>query len=455
MKNLFAMISILLGILLFLLFLSFILKAWKVLEKNSVKRAAIIAAAVILPFIIFPFLPIAAELVFLAFIAVIILLILILIFLPIGRISVKKEVPTERFDERDIPFSRFRLEPGSSRYRDYYRGHPEAEEADSKMRLLPGLLSMEAKETTPLTTAAAKASFRFTEELKDRVNGGDTEEVEELIKAVSGLSGEDLTKWVKKLPLFYGARHSGITELKNYHLYSHIGRGAGQYGAPITLAHRYAIAFTVEMRNEMVQQGPGPGTIMESAREYANAAHIALQLTFFLRTLGYSARAHIDGNYRVICPLVARDAGLGEIGRLGFLITPDLGPRVRIAVVTTDMELIPDNYIPAASVIDFCNFCTKCADSCPAGAIPTDDRREYQGALRWRIDADVCFKYWNIIGTDCGRCMAVCPYSHGPLYSAIVVRKLVKHSGFARRALLWLDNLFYGRKPGSHRELYF
>lgn len=119
------------------------------------------------------------------------------------------------------------------------------------------------------------------------------------------------------------------------------------------------------------------------------------------------------------------------------------------------MELIPDNYIPAASVIDFCNFCTKCADSCPAGAISTDDRREYQGALRWRIDADDCFKYWNIIGTDCGRCMAVCPYSHGPLYSAAVVRKLVKHSGFARRALLWLDDLFYGRKPGAHSELYF
>lgn len=449
------MISVLVGILLFLVFLSFILRALKVREKNGAKRAAITAAVVILPFFIFPFMPIAAELVFLALTALIILVILILLFLPIGRISVEKEVPAERFDERDIPFSRFRLEPGSSRHRDYYKRHPEAEEADSKMRQLPGLLSVEAKRTNPLTSAAAMASFQFTEELKGKVDGGDRKEVEELKNAVSGLSLEELTRWLKKLPLFYGARHSGIAELKSYHLYSHIGRGAGQYGAPITLAHRFAIAFTVEMRNEMIQQGPGPGTVMESAREYANAAHIALQLTNFLRTLGYSARAHIDGNYRLICPLVARDAGLGEIGRLGFLITPDLGPRVRIAVVTTDMELIPDNYIPAASVIDFCNFCTKCADSCPAGAIPTDDRREYQGARRWRIDADACFKYWNIIGTDCGRCMAVCPYSHGPLYSTPVVRKLVKHSGFARRALLWVDDLFYGRKPASHSELYF
>ncbi|MFQ6103859.1 MAG: hypothetical protein ACE5OP_06150 [Candidatus Glassbacteria bacterium] len=52
-----------------------------------------------------------------------------------------------------------------------------------------------------------------------------------------------------------------------------------------------------------------------------------------IRNLGYPARTHIDGNYRVVCPLVARDAGIGEIGRMGLLMTPRLGPRVRIAVV--------------------------------------------------------------------------------------------------------------------------
>ena len=45
-----------------------------------------------------------------------------------------------------------------------------------------------------------------------------------------------------------------------------------------------------------------------------------------IRRLGYPARAHIDGNYRVIAPLVARDAGLGEIGRMGLLMTPRSRP---------------------------------------------------------------------------------------------------------------------------------
>ena len=47
-----------------------------------------------------------------------------------------------------------------------------------------------------------------------------------------------------------------------------------------------------------------------------------VQLAAAIRDLGYPARAHIDGNYRVIAPLVARDAGLGEIGRMGLLMTP-------------------------------------------------------------------------------------------------------------------------------------
>ena len=81
---------------------------------------------------------------------------------------------------------------------------------------------------------------------------------------------------------------------------------------------------------------------MESARRYLDSGAIAVQLALFLKGIGYRARAHIDGNYRVVCPLVARDAGLGEIGRMGILMTPALGPRVRIAVVTTDFPLVPD-----------------------------------------------------------------------------------------------------------------
>jgi len=253
------------------------------------------------------------------------------------------------------------------------------------------------------------------------------------------------TSMIKKLTRYYGAVSVGITELRPYHLYSHIGRGTGEYGARITLDHRYAIAFTVEMDHRIMAQAPEAPVVMESARKYVQMGVIGLELGYLIRSHGYPARAHIDGNYRVIAPLVARDAGLGEIGRMGILITPNLGPRVRLGIVTTDLPLIPDARSDDTSVLDFCQICVKCAENCPSGAIPTGDRVEIEGALRWRINADQCFRYWNTIGTDCGICMSVCPYSRPDNWGHNLVRWAVRGSGAARRVALKLDELFYGR----------
>jgi epoxyqueuosine reductase QueG len=68
---------------------------------------------------------------------------------------------------------------------------------------------------------------------------------------------------------------------------------------------------------------------------------------------------------------------------MGLLMTPMLGPRVRIAVVTTDLPLVEDQRVPEDSVIDFCSICLKCADACPSSAISSGDRSEIDGALRW------------------------------------------------------------------------
>ncbi len=104
----------------------------------------------------------------------------------------------------------------------------------------------------------------------------------------------------------------------------------------------------------MINAAPRMPAVMESARQYAESGKIAVILAAAIRNLGYPARAHIDSNYRVIAPLVAKDAGLGEIGRMGLLMTPRLGPRVRLAVVTTDVPLVTDQPTFDPTVIDFC-----------------------------------------------------------------------------------------------------
>jgi reductive dehalogenase len=243
-----------------------------------------------------------------------------------------------------------------------------------------------------------------------------------------------------------GATSVGVTELRDYHLYHTVGRGE-DYGKPVEREHKYALALTVEMDKEMIDAAPFGPTVMESAQQYLRSGTTAIQAAEFIRQLGYPARAHIDGNYRVVCPLVARDAGLGEIGRMGLLMTPELGPRVRIAVVTTDLPLVVDERRYDSSTIDFCIRCKKCAEACPSKAIPFGDRVEIEGVQRWRINSEVCFTFWCVIGTDCARCVKVCPYAHPDNFLHNSVRLGVRKSARFRELALAMDDYFYGRIP--------
>ena len=371
-----------------------------------------------------------------------------LFFLPFGKITAEIRQPSDQVDEREIIFARARLEPGTENYMRYYNDHPEHKIPDDQSRSQPGLLNPEAKLADHLHSAAAGGSFTLTEALREAVDGPTSGEP-------YPAPPETLTRAVKKLARFYGALDCGVASLKSSHIYSHIGRGSGTYGAPIHLDHPFAIGFTVEMHSEMTTAAPHPPITMESARQYVESARVAIQLAASIRKLGYPARAHIDGNYRVIAPLIARDAGLGEIGRMGLLMTPRQGPRVRLGVVTTSMPLIPDSYKPDLSTLDFCQICNKCAANCPSQSIPSGDREINNGVLRWRIDPESCYHYWTIIGTDCGRCLAVCPFSHPDNWLHNLVRWGIKRSGAFRRAALFLDDFFYGKEPPARNKSFF
>ena len=347
-----------------------------------------------------------------------------------------------RIDERDIMFSRFLLEPGSERFDAYYREHPDKQAADARFRRLPGLLRPGASAYDPVHFAAGRATFETVEHLRALVDG---EVASERIEVDPGAMTDFLSRWILKL----GAHSVGITRLLDEHLYTHIGRG-DDYGRPVQLDHPFAIAFTYEMDHEMVARAPMAPTTMESARCYLDSGAIAVQVAIMLRRLGYAARAHIDGNYRVVCPLVARDAGLGEIGRMGLLMTPRLGPRVRIGVISTEMPLVPSPRNRDPSVEDFCTICDRCTTMCPAKAIPSD-KRDVAGERRWQIDSEACFTYWCRIGTDCARCMAVCPHAHPDTPFHRAVRWGVRRSGLFRRLALEADKWVYGRWPAPER----
>ncbi|MCB2197387.1 MAG: reductive dehalogenase [Bacteroidetes bacterium] len=370
---------------------------------------------------------------------------LLILFIPFdSKRKHSYQIPTEKHDERNIMFSRNELKEGTEQYNNYYTSYPNHKDLDDKFRQKPGLLSPNASLYHPFAFASAHANLEVIERLKTQVNGPVKEKRTEV-------EASEITNYLKTWSKKLGAHSFGVTKLQNYHLYSHKGRG-DLYGKPVENKQNYAIAITVEMDHEIMQTAPKSTVIMESTQQYLNSGTVAVQLASFIRELGYEARAHIDGNYEVICPLVARDAGLGEIGRMGLLMTPKLGPRVRIAVITTDIPLQIEKRKNHSSVIDFCEICKKCADICPSRSIPFEKRRaEIEGVLRWKINSESCFTYWCTVGTDCGRCMAVCPYAHSNNTMHNFIRWGIHNSYIFRRFALLMDDLFYGRKPKSRK----
>lgn len=378
----------------------------------------------------------------------VVLLFVLLFFMPHGKsepLDVKSI--TKRVDERDIIFAREEYLPGTEKYEQYYAMRPEYKKADDRLRKLPALMSPGGRFYEPVQAKYINSIFGIITEMTTRVDG-------QVNFDNARADPTDMTMFVKDITLRLGADDVGIAILNPMYVYSHVGRGPEKWGSPIENNHKYAVAFALEMDYFKVETAPQMPITEESAVQYLKAAQISITLAEYIRSLGYSARAHIsDSNYQIMLSPVAHDAGLGELGRLGYLISPKFGPRIRLGAVTTDLPLIPDRPINFG-VQDFCTKCLKCALNCPSRAIPDGDKTDIRGVEKWQLNIEQCLLYWRMAGTDCGLCMKVCPYSHPPTVTHNVIRAGIRRSSFARRISIRGDNLFYGKNVHRDSELY-
>lgn len=374
----------------------------------------------------------------------------LILTLPLGS-NPRLNIPgtQKKIDERDALFHRFyRIEPGTPEYESYYRQHPEKLEFDDKVRALPQLGLPGSKTYHPLASIFQKTTFEVIRQTTREIDW----EPAPLETAPIQAPPEEFSSRIKGFARYVGADLVCTTKLNPAYVYSHIGRSPGKWGAPITLNHTHAIAIGVEMDYSMIRHAPDIASTTETAYQYLEAAKIAMLVARYINRLGYEARAHIDANYRVMCVPIAVDAGLGELGRLGLLITPEFGPRLRLSIVTTDLPLNPDEPI-TFGVQDFCNFCKKCATNCPSGSIPSGDKSTYNGVEKWQIEQESCYRFWRMNGSDCSICIKVCPYSHPKTPFHESVRWAIRRNKLARRLALFGDDLFYGRRPKTRFPL--
>ncbi len=222
-----------------------------------------------------------------------------------------------------------------------------------------------------------------------------------------------MTAQVKRVARFYGASLVGVTKVDRRWVYSH-----NREGTPITVPDQFtnAVVMACEMDPRAIGTTPALTASAAVGIAYSKMALLVSCLGEFIRNLGYDAIQM--GNDTALSIPLAADAGLGELGRNGLLITPQFGSRVRICKVFTDLPLVCDRPLEGG-VQEFCKTCRKCAEECEAEAISFDDEPTFDpvcrstnpGVLKWPVNAEKCYKFWCENGGDCSTCIAVCPYT--------------------------------------------
>lgn len=262
-----------------------------------------------------------------------------------------------------------------------------------------------------------------------------------------------ITREVKKVATFFGASLVGVCELDRRWVYSYayhpdfraetltdFAIGARTEAINIPEDYRFAIAIAIEMDYAGINCSPACPATAAVGIGYSKMAFIAGSLAQYIRGLGYQAIP--CGNDTACSIPIAIDAGLGELARNGFLITPKFGPRVRLCKVFTDLPLIPDKPIEFG-VWDFCLRCEKCAKHCPSKAImfgePTQEIHNIsnrEGLLRWPVNAERCLGFWATSNSkDCASCIRSCPFNKPPGWIHSAARWGVKN-------MRWMDSLF-------------
>ena len=286
-------------------------------------------------------------------------------------------------------------------------------------------------------------------------------------------SPEEPAEMMKRVARFFGARLVGVSSLNRNYIYSHAYWSDGSH-KEIVFAEaerpeetetqliipekmRFVIVMGIPMDINMMDYTPSPLGCAETRITYSKMGLIVSGVAEFLRGIGYSAIPSIN-DLGLNIPM-AIDAGLGEQGRNGKLITPEYGPSLRLCKVTTDLPLSGDAPI-RFGVAEFCQVCMKCADECPAQAIPHGERTWSRDSLScsrghftWHLNNEACRKYWDLgLAANCTSCVRACPFTKHPGLVHELARTFVSNFPVGDPILKKMDDwLGYGKEKDGIR----
>jgi NAD-dependent dihydropyrimidine dehydrogenase PreA subunit len=181
---------------------------------------------------------------------------------------------------------------------------------------------------------------------------------------------------------------------------------------------RYAFVVSQEMKKDKIDQAPEFQAGQEVMRVYGSLGLVVNEIARWLRRRGMRCQSNHPLGGLTNTPSLAGKAGMGWQGRSGLLITPEFGPRVRLAPVFIEHKYFEftDNR-EHDWIENYCELCQRCEKECPGQAIYSEKVVTIEdvpgiGAIRTCIDREKCFEYF-IKSLGCSVCVKVCPFSKG------------------------------------------
>lgn len=165
------------------------------------------------------------------------------------------------------------------------------------------------------------------------------------------------------------------------------------------------IVCALEQNYEASQSLPSIWAQKAQGAAYAENMQRMVKLAKLLHRYGYHAHAEenpgmsVDIYYGV-------EAGLGQLGLNGQLLTPAAGSRIRLGLISTDAPLPFDRPVDYG-IHGLCDRCQVCVRRCPSGAIPAK-RDWYRGVMKAKINMARCMPVVAQTG-GCSICMTTCP----------------------------------------------
>jgi epoxyqueuosine reductase QueG len=169
------------------------------------------------------------------------------------------------------------------------------------------------------------------------------------------------------------------------------------------LKYSNALVFTFPIGMDIVNEVPSEKTQRLNDVLYAHFGNITYELSDFLRKEGFATQAIHPMDGTIGFSQLGEEANLGFIGKNGLLITPELGPRLKVSAILTSIENLP--YVeknPHEWIRNYCQRCSKCIKGCPQDALI-----EKQDKL---AKADLIDEKCIGCSQGCTYCIESCPF---------------------------------------------